>query len=62
MPAPKRRYLTVGETAEYLGLTEAAVRMLRQRERIPFHKVGRRVMFKVDDLDLWMTRHRVVAP
>lgn len=44
-------YLTVKEAAEYLGLTESALRTMVARRQVPFHKLGRRLRFDIHDLD-----------
>lgn len=55
------RYLDVAGAAAYLSLTENAVRHMVKRHDIPFHKVGKRVRFDIQDLDLWMRRQRIEA-
>lgn len=55
------RYLDVAGTAEYLTLSEDAVRVMVKRQEIPHIKVGRRLRFDIQDLDLWMRRQRVEA-
>jgi excisionase family DNA binding protein len=56
-----RCYLTVPEAAEYLGMTEAALRQKIQRQEITFHRDGRRLSFKIDDLEAHMRACRVEA-
>jgi excisionase family DNA binding protein len=53
------RYLTVAETAEYLGTSERFVRRLIAERRIAFHHVGRHVRFALSDLDQWLAASRV---
>lgn len=40
---------------EHTGLSEAWLRELVMKERIPFKKVGRRVLFSVPELDRWIS-------
>lgn len=41
---------------EHTGLSEAWLRELVMKKRIPFKKVGRRVLFSVPELDAWISR------
>ena len=43
-------YYTVDEAAEYLGTGVRFLRRLIAERRIPFHKVGKFVRIKIDDL------------
>lgn len=55
------RYLNVAGAAAYLSLSEDAIRHMVKRRELPFSKLGKRVRFKVDDLDHLMHQHRVEA-
>lgn len=55
------RYLDVAGTAEYLSMSEDTVRSMVKRQEIPHIKVGRRLRFDIQDLDLWMRRQRIEA-
>lgn len=58
--APNRRVasrlMPVKEAAEYLGLTEMA---LRHRKDLPTLRAGRRVFYDVRDLDRWIEENKV---
>jgi len=56
--ALKKRLLTAGEAAEYLGLSEQTVRQWAHMRRIPCVKLGRALRFDIEDLDLWLEEHR----
>ena len=47
--------------AAYLGTTERHVQRLWTERRIPAVKVGRKVRFRVRDLDAWIAAHTVEA-
>lgn len=50
-----RRYITIGETAEYLGLTERTVRQMISDGRLTAYRSGRRVIrLRVDEIDAAM--------
>jgi excisionase family DNA binding protein len=51
-----RRWLTVRETATYLGVTETAVRRRIARGRIPTKRQGRSVLIDREELDRILER------
>lgn len=55
------KYLSVAETAEYLGTSERFVRRVVAERRVAFHHVGRHIRFRLSDLDAWLDVHRVEA-
>jgi len=56
-----KRYLTVDEAAEYLGLSRAALYDRVRRGQIDHIRMGRSLRFDMQDLDLMMRRQRVEA-
>lgn len=46
--------LTVKEAAKYLRLKESTIYHYVHKNRISFYKIGSRVLFKRDDLDLYI--------
>jgi excisionase family DNA binding protein len=54
-------WLTTADAATYLGITPAALRKRCEHGEIPYHKLGRRLWFRIDDLDALMLEHRVEA-
>jgi excisionase family DNA binding protein len=50
------KYLTIGEAAEVLRLTEKAVRMRISRGELPYRKVGRSVRIPTLELERFMNR------
>jgi excisionase family DNA binding protein len=48
----KRPFITLEEASVYLGLTKATLYSYTHKRIIPFYKIrGRRVYFKIEDLD-----------
>jgi excisionase family DNA binding protein len=47
---------------EHTGLSEAWLRELVAAKRIPFRKLGKRVLFSVPELDEWISREGAVEP
>jgi excisionase family DNA binding protein len=48
------RWLSVGEIAEYLGVTPATVYNRINHDRMPAHRVGRLWKFKREEVDGWV--------
>ncbi len=53
----QQRFLTVRQTADYLGLTVQAVYQRVHRGTIPYVKWGKAVRFDVQKLNALMTKH-----
>ena len=48
------------EAAKYLGLAESTLAKLRMgRDGPAHHKLGRAVVYDLDDLDAWLDAHRI---
>lgn len=56
---PNREYLNAEEAADFVGLSKQQLDIHRMKGGGPaFHKVGRRVLYAVADLRVWMAGHR----
>ena len=55
-----QRYMSLQQAANYLGITETAIRQRIRRASIPFIRDGRSVRFDIADLDRYMAAHKVV--
>lgn len=56
----EKRYLNEKETAEYIGLAVQTLRNDRFNHRgLPYSKKGRRVLYDLKELDLFMQTHRI---
>lgn len=53
------RLLTVKETAERIGRSPDAVRLLINRHRMPAVRAAGRIHVKEADLERWVEQHRV---
>jgi excisionase family DNA binding protein len=60
-PDINRRYLSLRETAVYLGMSPTTLYRLtyRMTDRLPFYKVGKLKLFRLEDVEEWMQRRRV---
>lgn len=48
------RWLTVDDICKYLNVSNETVYKWIERRRMPGHRVGRRWMFKQDEVDKWV--------
>ncbi|WP_422477253.1 helix-turn-helix domain-containing protein [Pleomorphochaeta sp. DL1XJH-081] len=55
------KLLTVDEAAKYLRYAPSYMRKLVMLNKVPYIKFGRAVRFNKDDLDKFITEHRVDA-
>ncbi len=52
----EKRFLTISEVAELLRSTPGSIRAQCCRRKIPFVKVGRKVLFDVREIEQWIRR------
>ena len=50
----QRTTLNTDEVAEYLGISKTLVYTLVREQRIPFIRLGKRLLFKLDSIDRWL--------
>ncbi len=62
---PKHRLLTEKQAAPYIGMSRSFLRQSRMNGKRqnrtpgpPFLKIGRKVLYLVEDLDTWLLEHR----
>jgi hypothetical protein len=67
--AIKPRALSEGDAAIYANISVSALRKCRidgarknHIEPPPFVRLGRRIVYLIDDLDVWLEKHRVECP
>jgi excisionase family DNA binding protein len=56
-PLPKRLY-TLNEAAHYLGRTLWSMRELIWKGSIPIVREGKRIFIDINDLNLYVTKHK----
>lgn len=49
-------YLTIDQAAEVIRLAKSTVYGLVHRNKIPYHKSGKRVLFKKSELSEWLLK------
>ncbi len=58
LPAPR---CSVAEAAPVLGVSVYMVRALIRQRRLPYHRIGRRIVLDRADLERFLVAHRVEA-
>jgi excisionase family DNA binding protein len=51
-------YLDITQVCAYLHVPAETLRGWVRRKGVPYFKPGKTLLFRVKDLDAWMTRHR----
>ncbi len=57
----KNAFMTKRAAAGYCALSPRFLDYARERGDLPFHKVGKKVVFQVKDLDAFMAEYRVAV-
>lgn len=57
-PALEIGYLSIDEAAIYLRVTVPTLREWIRTREVPHYKPGKLLLFKPNELDLWMNRYR----
>jgi excisionase family DNA binding protein len=53
------KYVDYSTASEHLGVSESSLRRHVMNQAIPFFKLGKRVLFTITDLDVWMESKRI---
>ena len=54
-----KRLINTKQLSEYIGITEGTARVWCCLKKLPYVKVGRKVMFDLNDIDAWVDERRV---
>ncbi len=54
-----KRNLNIKEAAEYLNLSSKTLYTYTEKAKIPFYKIGSRILFKTEELDAWLKERKV---
>ncbi len=57
----KTGFVSKRMAAMYCALSQRSLDYARERGELPFHKVGKKVVFKMKDLDAFMAQFRVAV-
>jgi excisionase family DNA binding protein len=55
---PEKEFFTTAELADLLGVATHTVKRQKRAGRLAFHKVGRRVLFRRDDVEAFLAACR----
>jgi excisionase family DNA binding protein len=55
----EKKFLTIDELSQYLGIKKSTLYAKVERREIPFYRVGRLIFFKKDEIDAFMDKCRV---
>ena len=55
------RMLKKRVVAQLLDTTDRAIDAMIARQKIPYTRIGRRILFDEDELILWLAHHRVIT-
>ena len=56
----ENRLLSIPEVARFLGISQHTLYTMVSQQRVPFVKVGRRVLFDPDHLNQWIKQSTVM--
>ncbi len=54
-----RRLITAKEASQYLSLSTDTIYQMASRKKLPYLKIGGRVLFDIKTLDHWIEKHTV---
>jgi excisionase family DNA binding protein len=54
-----RRLITAKEAGQYLGLSTDTIYRMASQKKLPYIKIGDRVLFDIKALDHWIEKHMV---
>lgn len=57
----RKRFLNVDEAADYLETTRRNIYRLTEQNRLSHHRIARRLLFTVNDLETYIQGQRVEA-
>jgi excisionase family DNA binding protein len=55
----EKKFLNIDELSQYLGIKKSNLYAKVERREIPFYRWGRLIMFKKDEIDVFMEKCRV---
>jgi len=50
----KKQFLNIKSVSEYLTLGKSTIYKLVAQKEIPFYKVGSRILFDIDEINMWL--------
>ena len=53
-----KEYYNVKEISCYLGFSIPYIRKLYRSRRIPYYKIDRKIVFKINEIERWLQEYR----
>lgn len=50
----EKRYLSIKDISEYLGLSKATLYLWVEERKVPCHKIGKVIRFDINEVNKWM--------
>lgn len=60
-PKSDKSWLNRHDVKRILGVSDAQLQYLRDSRQIPFSQFGRKIVYKAEDVEAFLNRHRVEA-
>jgi excisionase family DNA binding protein len=57
--APVNEIFNMVQAADYLGLAKSTVYKMTSSRLIPHSKIGKKIVFKQNEIDDWITKHKI---
>jgi excisionase family DNA binding protein len=57
----QKKVLNLKEFSEYCGLSRSTIWKLTADKKIPHYKLNRLILFKIDEVDEWLTSNKIDA-
>lgn len=55
----QKRYLSINELSEYIGITKGTIYVWVCHRKIPYYKIGRLVKFDIHKIDKWIAENAI---
>jgi len=59
LSTPVNEIFNIDQTATYLGLSKPTLYHMTSTRLIPHYKVSKKIYFKRNEIDLWISKHKI---
>lgn len=56
-----KQTITVKEVADYIGVSKDVIYQLVREHQIPHLRIGRRILFRKEALNVWMDKQELIS-
>ncbi len=57
--ANRKKWINTKELQEYTGWSARTIQYMRDKKRIPYFQEGRRILYKVDEIDKYLQNNKI---